>query len=175
MTRASEPTDLLSLIDRLGELWLTYVKGQLLLSLIVGALTWVVNAGVGLSWALGLGVVAGILETVPSIGPILATIPAVVVALWKGSSTIPVENWIFALIVIGIYVAISQIGALYLEPRILGKRLNLPPLVVFVGVILGALVGGVIGAYLAVPLIASLREVLSFVRGRPGSASVPGS
>jgi len=87
-------------------------------------------------------------------------VPAVAMALWKGSSVIPVSNWAFTLIVIGAYAAVQQIGNLVIQPRVLSERLQLPPLLVLVAVIAGASVAGVAGAYLAVPLLATLREIL---------------
>lgn len=156
-----------SLSERLVRVWITYVKGQFVLALIIGGLTWLVSAGLGLRWALALGAVAGLFEAVPSIGPIVAVIPAVIVALWQGSSVIPVDNWVFALIVLGAYTLIQQVGALVIEPRVLGERLQLPPLLVFVGVLGGAALGGVVGALLAVPVIASLREIIDHWQKSP--------
>jgi predicted PurR-regulated permease PerM len=162
----SPPSEFLMLLGRLGDLWLTYLKGQVLLAAILGGLTWVVNAGIGLAWALPLGLLAGLLGTIPSFGPLLAAIPAVIVALIKGSSVISVQNWAFALIVAGIYLLIQQLSSFILEPHILGKRLNLPPLVVLLSVLAGAALGNVVGAYLAVPLVASAREIILFVQER---------
>lgn len=165
-TESSPPDRLLTLLKRLGDLWLTYLKGQVLLAAIVGGLTWVVNAGIGLAWALPLGLVAGLLGTIPSFGPLLAAIPAVIVALIKGSSVIAVQSWAFALIVAGVYLLMQQLSSFVLEPHILGKRLSLPPLVVLFCVVVGAAIGNVIGAYLAVPLVASAREIILFVQER---------
>ena len=164
MAHSTEPSDILILLNRLGDLWITYIKGQMLLSLIMGAIVWVVGSAIGLYWALGLGLIAGILQTIPGLGGIFAIVPAVIVAFWKGSSVIPVDNWIFALIVAGTFLAVQQIGAILIEPRIMGKRLNLPPLIVFVAVMVGAALGSVVGAYLAVPLVASVRELARFAR-----------
>jgi predicted PurR-regulated permease PerM len=147
------------LLARLGALWLGYIKGQFLLSLILGGITWTVGAAIGLSWALPLGFFAGLLGTVPSVGALLAAIPAVIVALWKGSSVFTVQNWVFALVVAGAYLLIQQASSLFLEPRILGQQLRLSPWIVLLGVIAGGLLGGILGAYLAVPIIASLREI----------------
>lgn len=151
------------LLRRIGRLWLHYVKGQLLEAILIGLITWVVGEAIGLAYAAWLGLVAGILETIPSLGPVVALVPAVGVALWKGSSVIPLPHWAFALIVVGAYLAIQQLGALVLQPRLLGKRLNLPPIVVLLAVLLGAAVGNVLGAYLAVPLLVTLREVVTFL------------
>lgn len=78
------------------------------------------------------------------------------------------ENWVFALIVAGAYLAVQQICALVIEPRLVGKRLDLPPFVVLLSVLAGAAIGGILGAYLAVPLLASAREIVRFVRATRG-------
>jgi len=155
-----------SLGSRVLGLWVAYVKGQLLISLLIGALTWIVSAGIGLSGAAVLGALAGVLESIPNLGPLIALVPAVAMALWKGSSVIPVSNWVFALIVVGAYLAVQQIGNLFLQPRILSEQLRLPPLVVFLALIVGAAVAGVLGAYLAVPVLATLREFGVYWRQR---------
>ncbi len=155
-----------SLGQRVLDIWITYAKGQLLLAVITGGLTWLVSSAIGLSWPLVMGAIAGLFESVPSVGPIVAVIPAVIVAFWKGSSVITVENWVFALIVLGAYLAIQQAGSLFIQPRVHGERLHLPGIVVFLGVIAGAALGGIVGALVAVPLIATLREVILYTQER---------
>ena len=152
------------LLRRLGGVWLTYIKGQLLMALLIGGITWIVGAAIGLPGAFWLGLVAGMLQTIPSIGPLIAMVPAVIVALIQGSTVISVQRWLFALIVAGCYLFIQQMGALIIEPHVIGKRLKLPPLLVLLGVTMGAFLGGVLGAYLAVPLLASAREIVRFIR-----------
>jgi predicted PurR-regulated permease PerM len=86
---------------------LAYLKGQLLVALAMGAAIWVISSAIGLSWALLIGLVAGLLQTVPQIGGLLAVVPAAIVALWPGSSVLPV-NWVFMLIVIGVFSRCSR-------------------------------------------------------------------
>ena len=167
MTTSSEPRTVGALLRRIGELWLIYIKGQFLAALIVGAIIWVVSAAIGLSWAPLMGLLAGLLQTVPGVGAVLAIVPAAIVALWRGSSVIAVEPWVFMLIVIAAYLVVQQISNLIIEPRLTGSRLRLPPLVVLLAVVVGAVVGNVIGAYLAVPLLVTAREIVRFVRRRP--------
>jgi len=166
VSRLQEPRSLGELIPRLGEIWLTYIKGQLLVALIIGVTIWVIGSAVGLSWAFLLGLVAGMLQTIPALGPLVAAVPAAIVALWKGSTVIPVPSWAFALIVIGIYIVLQQASQYLIEPRLLGKRLDLPPLLVLVAVLLGAAIAGVPGAYLAPPVLASLQEIGRFAQRR---------
>lgn len=168
---SQNPPELILLLRRIGRTWVTYVKGQLLVALIVGLIASAAGSLIGLAGASVLGFAAGILTTVPSLGALVATVLAAIVALWQGSSILPVENWVFALIVAGVYLAIQQVGVLVIEPRIVGKRLHLPALVVLMAVIVGAAIGNVIGAYLAVPILVTAREIVRFthrkLRGLP--------
>lgn len=165
--------NLSQLLRGIGDVWVTYVKGQFLLALIVGCTTWTVAEAIGLHWAFWLGLIAGVLETVPTFGPLIALVPAVIVALYKGSGVIAVESWVFALIVIAAYLVIQQVSSFLIEPQILGERLDLPPLVVVLAVLGGALLGGVAGAYLAVPVLATLREIARFLRNKRGASPDP--
>ena len=159
-----DPSDFERLIRRIGGLWWTYIKGQMLLALITGSMVWVMGVGIGLSWPLALGLLTGILDVIPTLGPLIAAVPAVGVALWRGSSVLPVPNWAFALIVLTLFIAIQQIESLLIAPHILGKRLELPPLLVLGAVIVGTLIANVVGAYLAIPLLVAGREILEYAR-----------
>jgi predicted PurR-regulated permease PerM len=111
-------------------------------------------------------VIAGVLEFIPNIGPILATIPALLVALfqsdasWLGSLVGPF--W-FAIIVVLLYAVIQRVENVVLVPRIIGRSLNLHPLFVFVGALVGASVAGVFGILLAAPLLASAKLILFYI------------
>lgn len=152
-----------SLLKRIVRLWLTYITGQFLIALLLGTITWLVNWAIGLSWALAVGLIVGVLQIIPGLGLPSAVILTAAVAFWKGSSVLPVENWVFALIAVGICVLIQQVSNLFIEPRITGKRLNLHPLIVLAAVIIGAALFNVAGAYLAVPVIVTVREISAFV------------
>lgn len=149
--------EMIELGRRLDLVWKSFFRGQLLLALVVGAIVFVATSLLGLPGALVLGILAGVLEVIPNLGPVLALIPAVLVALVQGSNTLPVSNLVFALIVVGVYVLIQQIENNFLVPRIMGQSLNLHPLFVLVGVVVGASFAGVLGAFLAAPVLASLK------------------
>ncbi len=142
---------------RLNVTWKSFFRGQILLSATVGMVVFVSTAALGLPGSLVLGILAGILEVVPTLGPILAMVPAVLLALIQGSNFLPVSNLIFALIVVGVYVLIQQIENNVLVPRIMGQSLDLHPIIVLVGVVVGASFAGVLGAFLAAPVLASLK------------------
>ena len=93
----------------------------------------------------------------------VAAIPAVLIAYFQGSAHLPLSNGWFALLVIGLYVVIQQFENNILVPRIIGRSLNLHPLVVIIGVIGGASLAGIMGIFLAAPILASLRIVGGYV------------
>lgn len=142
---------------RIAEVWDSFFRGLLLLSLAVGAITTVILWLLGVKNALLLGILAAVLEVVPSIGPIVACIPAVIIAYFQASSHLPLGPGWFALLVLGAYVLIQQIENNFLAPRILGRSVRLHPVVVLVGAIGGYAVGGIVGAFLAAPVIGTLK------------------
>lgn len=151
------------LARRIRYTWRAYFRGQVLLSLSIGGLTWIFGTAIGLPGAFALAVIAGVLEILPGLGPILATIPAVIVALVQGSNTLAVNNLLFSFITLGAYVIIQQLENNLIVPKILGEAVELDPLVVMIGVVVGASTGGILGALLAAPVIATARTVLMYI------------
>lgn len=156
-------SEIAQLQTRLAKTWRAYFRGQLTLMVIIGTVTWLGNTALGLPGALALGFIAGVLELIPSLGPFLAAVPAVVVAILQGSTWMPVSNWVFALIIIGFYILVQQFENTVVVPRILGEAMDLHPLVVTIGVLVGANVAGILGALLAAPVIASGREIVRYL------------
>lgn len=151
------------LIDQIDRTWSAFLRGQIILCIIIGVITAVAMSAIGVKFGLALGVVAGLLELIPNLGPFLAAIPAVLLALFQGSSYLPLSNLWVAILVAGIYVLIQSVENNLLVPRIIGSSLNLHPLVVIVGVLAGATLGGILGALLAAPVIATLRDVIRYL------------
>jgi len=113
-----------------------------------------------------LAIFAGFMEFIPSLGPTLGALLAVFVAFFGGSSWVPLDNWMFALIVMAVYLLIFQFEQVYLYPRVVGRRVNLHPGVVFVGAILGAVEFGLLGVLLAAPTLASARVLGRYILRR---------
>lgn len=134
--------------ERLG----AWLRGQAILSLSVGLLAWIVLSVVGLNFALPLALLAGILEIVPILGPLLSSIPAIIVAL----SISPA----LALIVALAFLVIQQIENNVLVPKIMERAVGLHPIVVIIGVIIGGQLAGGLGALLAVPFISMMTILL---------------
>jgi predicted PurR-regulated permease PerM len=113
--------------------------------------------------ALYLGIFAGLLEIIPNLGPIIAAVPAVIVALIQGSVSLPISHLAFAVLIIIFYMLVQQVEDKLTVPRVLGAALELSPLIVMTGIVVGISVGGILGALLATPVIATGREVLHYI------------
>lgn len=155
--------DFVRLRQQVADVWNAFLRGQLVMGLVMAAITTAVCMVVGLPYAVVMGLVAGVMEIVPNIGPILALIPAVLVALFEGSSFLPLSNFWFAVLVFGLYLVIQQVEGNLILPRVMGRSLNLHPLVVLIGIIIGGSLGGILGMLLAAPALATLRVVGYYV------------
>lgn len=155
--------ELARLREEINQVWKAFFRGQVVLGFVVGIVVWIAMSIVGLPNAGVMGLLAGLLEVVPTFGPVLATIPALLVALFLGSVYLPLSNFWFAVLVLGIYTMIQQLENAYLVPRIMGRRLQLHPVVVFIGVLAGGFLAGTIGVLLAAPVIATFRVVLGYL------------
>ncbi len=150
------------LIERMERALASYVKGQLLLSLIIGA-----SAGIGL-WALGMvglmpnggryalifGVWAGVTELIPYIGPWLGAAPPVVYAI--------VQHPLSALWVALLFLGIQQLEGHVVVPKVMGHSLRLHPLLVIFGLLAGGEIYGFPGILVALPLLAAGRAAWEF-------------
>lgn len=126
-----------------------YVRGRLLLALFIGVL---VSAGltiIGVKYPLLLGVIAGIAEFIPVIGPIIAYVPAGLLGLSTGLGP-------FALVT-AFYILVNILESYFLAPKIMGDTMDLHPLTVIIAMIIGAYIAGVIGLLVALPVVAAVK------------------
>lgn len=140
---------------RLG-LW---VRGQLILMGTVFTATTIAYFLLGLESALLLGLIAGIAEAIPIVGPALGAVPALVVAAASGRIEL------VALVAV-VYLVIQLVEANVLVPVVMRSTIGVPPFVVIVSLLVGAALGGIIGAFLAVPLTAGVLVVLERAQDR---------
>lgn len=138
-------------------IWNAYLRGQVILGIVIGTIVWLVLSMLGVNNALGLGLLSGLLEFLPIIGPVIGAGAAVLVALLQNANPWNLSPWLFALIVLAAMVVIQQLENSVLVPRIVGDALDLHPIVVMVGVIMGSSLAGLLGAILAAPVLASLK------------------
>ena len=90
------------LIELVNQTWNAFLRGQIVMCVVIGLVTTVAMSAVGIRYAVALGIIAGILEIIPSIGPTLASVPAILLALFQGSPALPISNLGVALIVAGV-------------------------------------------------------------------------
>ncbi|RME58020.1 MAG: AI-2E family transporter, partial [Caldilineae bacterium] len=161
------PADYREDMRRLGmeltEIWHAFLRGQLLLGLVIGIMTWIVMAIVGLPNAAGFALLAGVMEFLPTVGPGISGTIGTIFALVSGSTWMPIGNIPFALIVMILYIIITQIESVYLIPRLVGRRVHLHPAVTFAGIISAAVTFGVLGVLLITPTIASARTIVTYL------------
>ncbi|MEX1004220.1 MAG: AI-2E family transporter [Acidimicrobiia bacterium] len=151
---------------RVSRVWTAYLRGQLTVAVVVGILTTIVLYALGTPGALVLGVIGGVFNIIPTFGPIFAGVVAALVALVQGSDRFDVSNVVFALIVLGAYVVLQQLESNLIAPRILGDAMAVSPLAILIGILVGFSGAGVLGAVVAVPVVATAREIFLYVRSK---------
>jgi predicted PurR-regulated permease PerM len=152
------------ILKQLTNVWDAYVRGQLILCVVMGFTVYFAALVLGVPNAPMLGLLAGVLEFIPNLGPFIALIPAAFLALVSESSTITgLAGFPFMLAVIVVWTGLQNLESIFLVPRIMGDSLDLHPFVVIVGVLVGAALVGPLGVILAAPLVASIRVLLQYV------------
>jgi predicted PurR-regulated permease PerM len=132
-----------------------YLRGQLITSLAIGVFTFTLLSIVGVSNPLAFAVLAALADVVPLVGALIATGPPVAAALQESATRA-------AVVLIGM-MAYQQFEDRVLVPRVYGRMLNLPPLIVLIAVLAGAELMGVTGVLLALPLAAAGRVAIDYV------------
>ena len=134
------------LFDELNATLAAYMRAQLLACVLVGILSGIGFALIGIPYAVLLGVLAGILEFIPLLGPLVLAVVAAVVGAFHGPSV--------AVRAVAFLAALRLAEDYVIYPRLLRHTVHLHPLAVIVGVLAGAELDGVAGMFLAVPIVA---------------------
>lgn len=132
-----------------------WLRGQLFLSIVIGVLSYIGLTVLGIPYALPLAVVAGVMEVIPVIGPIISAIPSVAIALTISP--------ILSLGVAAMYFVIQQLENHLIVPQVMKRAVGLNPLVVILAIAVGSRLLGLAGALLAVPIAVVLQIVVSEV------------
>ena len=141
-----------------------YVRGQILFSTIMGA-----SAGIALwiygelgifpagqTYALAFGVFFGVMELIPFVGPVLGALPPMLVALFDDPLT---AVWVGLL-----FLALQQLEGHVVAPQVFSYTLRINPLLVIFALLFGAEVYGLVGALVALPIAATLKETVLYLR-----------
>ena len=154
---ASSPfkNEVVAALTEINSYLVAFFRGQLIVSLIDGAIIGTALLLLGLDFALPIGLMVVVLSLIPYIGIIICWVPAVLIA------TLQFGDWQHPFWVTVIFVAAQQFEGFFVTPRVVGETVGLHPLMVILGVVGWSLVfGGVLGALLAVPLSATLKVLL---------------
>ena len=139
----------LQLESKLG----SWVRGELLLMLIVGGLTYVGLGLLGLPYLLALSVIAGLLELVPNIGPTIAAVPAIIVGF-----SVSYSHGLAALIVA---IIVQQLENHLIVPKVMQKATGLNPIITLIALMIGFQLGGPLLAVLALPVFITIEVFVS--------------
>jgi len=156
---------LVNIANKIGVGLGAWLRGQLLLGIVVGALVYIGLLIIGVPYALTLGLLAGVLEIIPIIGPIISAIPAILIAL----SISPT----MALIVTGFYILVQELENKLLVPKVMQRTVGLHPVTIIIVLLMGAKLMGVLGILLSVPVASVIYIILkewSHFSNRPARA-----
>lgn len=135
-----------------------WVRGQLVLMGTIGLAAGIAYALIGLPGAMLLAVIAAITEAIPIVGPLLGAIPAILVAATVSPTVV--------LLVVAAYLAIHVIESVVLVPLVMRSAVGISPLLVLLSLLVGGAAGGILGAFLAVPIAATLEIIGARLQAR---------
>jgi predicted PurR-regulated permease PerM len=141
-------------IDRISHVAGRYIRGQILVSIIIGILCTIVLLVLRVDFAILLGAIAGIFNLIPLLGPIIGGIPAALAALFIS----PLK----ALLVILLFIAIQQIDNYVISPNVMKYQVGVHPGLIIFSLMAGGALFGFWGLLIAVPTVAIVQETLRY-------------
>ena len=144
------------LTDDLTKINGQYIRGNLLISLICGITVFIGLWLIGVPYAAPLALFAGLVDMLPQIGAFIGAAPAVIIAF----SISPTAGILTLLL----FIVYQQIENNIISPNIYNKALNLSPALSFIAVILGGALAGIVGAFIALPIAASIPTIIKFIQ-----------
>ena len=143
-----------TIIDKVNSVGGRYIRGQILVSIIVGTLCTVVLLILKVDFPVLLGFMAGVFNLIPFLGPVIGAIPAALTALFIS----PLK----AVLVILLFVAVQQIDNYVISPNIMKYQVGIHPGILIFSLIAGGAIFGIIGLLVAVPTVAIFQEILKY-------------
>ena len=142
-----------SLVGRVQKQIGYWLRGQIMLGLIVGIMLYIGLSLLGVKYALILAILGGLLEIVPYLGPIISAVPAIFLAF--------TQRPILALFVLGLYIIVQQLENHIIVPKVMQRVVGLNPLITIIVILVGVKVAGILGGILAVPITTAIQVFLS--------------
>src|SRR3989344_2205279 len=151
LTPKNKEKETASIMEKIKQKLGWWLRGQMVLSLIIFLITYVGLKILGIQYALVLALLAGFFETIPYLGPVLSAVPAVFLTLIS-----PWGGVVKAVFVVVLYILIQQAENHLLVPKVMAKSVGLNPLIVIFSILIGAKLAGIVGALVAVPAAAAI-------------------
>ncbi|HEY4887677.1 MAG TPA: AI-2E family transporter [Candidatus Dormibacteraeota bacterium] len=151
-------TDFDQIWRKVRKMLYAYMRGQLIIAALIGVVSGIACAVLGVQDAIALGLIAGITALIPYLGPFIGAVPAILVALAAG----PVKAFLIAII----YFLISNVILNFVYPKLMGDAVRLSPILVIVAFIAGFSWAGILGMFVAVPIAATLRILFDHIYPR---------
>ncbi len=139
----------------------SYLRGQLTIAIVIGAFSSIALTIIGVPYAVIIGLFAGVANLIPYLGPVVGATPAVIVTIlehypdWQG------EILFGVLKIIAAFVIIQTVDGFFISPKIMGKALNLNPMVILFALLLGGALLGFLGMLLAMPTLCVIRVIIN--------------
>jgi len=144
---------IVALFDRIEKRMSAWLWGEVLLMTTIGCLTFVGLNLVGVKYALPLAIIAGLLEVVPNLGPVLSTAPAFFIAI--------TQSYFLGFSTIALYFIIQQLENNLIVPYVMRKAVGINPIITLISLIVGGRIGGFLGVLLAIPLTLFFESIFS--------------
>ena len=151
---SKERTRIKELLKEVASVTGKYIRGNLLISVFCGIFVFVILTILQVPFALPLAVFAAIIDLLPLVGQTIGAIPSVIIAFGVSPLT--------GVLVIILHLVYQQIENAIISPMIYNKALNLYPSIIFLSVLLGASLFGILGAFLSLPIAASIPAVIQY-------------
>ncbi len=148
----------IDIINRAEEKLGAWLRGQVVVMLLIGLLTFIGLLILRVNFALPLAIIAGLLEIIPLFGPVVGMVPALIVAVTQ-------SPW-HALGVFVLYILVQQIGGVAITPKVMNKAVGVDPLIIILSIMVGGRLAGTAGVLLAIPVAAVLSILLEELHTR---------
>lgn len=147
---------MIELLGQMNNTIASYISGQALVCLLVGTFTFIGYLIIGMPYALLLGIIAGVTNIIPYVGPYLGLAPAVIIGL----TISPMK----ALLVVVVVLVVQQIDGNFISPNVIGKTLAIHPLTIIVILLVAGNLAGLLGMILGVPFYAVTKTIVIYLR-----------
>jgi predicted PurR-regulated permease PerM len=137
-------------------IWNVFLRGQVIIFILAIVLYSILLTGLGVRYALGIAIMAGVARFIPYVGPFMVWIVTALVAFFQGSNYFGLEPWIFMVLVVGLCLLLDAVLDNIVVPKFHGDTLGLHPAAVLVAALIAAQLIGFVGLVLAAPVLATM-------------------